>query len=45
MGVCCTKLDSIEHVSSLEDLKFIVKNDINMYAHQHRIMKEDKVIN
>jgi hypothetical protein len=44
MGACCTTLESIDHVSTLSDLKVVIKKDIDFYMNQHKAIKEDAVI-
>ena len=43
MGACCQKLESIEHVNNLYDLRFIVSNDIDLFVLQNKIITDDKV--
>ena len=44
MGNCCQKLDTIDHVNTLDDLKYIIKIDIEMFLKQQKVLTEDKVI-
>jgi hypothetical protein len=44
MGACCTRLESIEHVKTISDLKTVIKKDIDFYFGQHKAMKDDTVI-
>lgn len=43
MGSCCHKLENIDHVNSLNDLRFIVSNDINLYTYQNKLIAEERV--
>ena len=45
MGACCQKLDSIEHVENLDDLRYVVSLDIEMFIKQQRIILNDRVFN
>lgn len=44
MGVCCSRMESIYHVSTISDLKVVVRNDIQFYLDQHKAILEDSVI-
>lgn len=43
MGACCAKLESIEHANSTDDIKYIIKTDIEFYNGQFRRIINDKV--
>ena len=43
MGACCQKLESIDHVYNLYDVKYVVSNDIDLFVLQNRIITDDKV--
>lgn len=43
MGGCCQKLESIDHVESLEDLKYIIQTDLELFKKQNKTLIEDKV--
>jgi hypothetical protein len=43
MGVCCTKLETVEHVDSVEHFKHLVMKDITMFKNHHKHIIEDKV--
>jgi hypothetical protein len=43
MGACCQRLDSIDHVDDLYDLRVIVKTDLDFFMKQHQIITEEKV--
>lgn len=45
MGICCTKLDSIEHANTIIDLNYILKQDRDMFHEQMLIVKNDTVFN
>jgi hypothetical protein len=44
MGACCQKLESVDHVDTIDDLKEVIRNDINLFKTQHKYISEDKVI-
>lgn len=43
MGNCCNKLESIEHVDSIENFKNLVAKDVDMFKTHHMLLVEDKV--
>ena len=43
MGVCCTKLESVDHVESIDDFKQLVSKDMSMFRNHHKLLSEDKV--
>jgi hypothetical protein len=43
MGACCQKLESIDHVFDINDVRYIVTNDIDLFVLQNKIITDDKV--
>jgi hypothetical protein len=43
MGSCCVKLESVEHVDSIEHFKNLVFKDVDMFKTHHKLLLEDKV--
>jgi hypothetical protein len=41
MGNCCDRMENIDHVRTLEDLKIVVRYDIDIIQQQHEVMKND----
>jgi hypothetical protein len=41
MGQCCDRMESIDHVKTLDDLKIILRLDIDMIQQQYEIIKMD----
>lgn len=44
MGVCCTRLDSIEHAHTIEDLNYIINIDKEMFKSQLTLVEQDKIL-
>jgi hypothetical protein len=41
MGNCCDRMESIDHVRTLDDLKIVVDIDIDMIQYQHEVIMND----
>ena len=44
MGFCCSKLDSVEHATSLSEFTFVMSSDRQMFQKQLLILKDDTSI-
>jgi hypothetical protein len=41
MGNCCDRMENIDHVKTLEDLKIVVQLDIDMIQQQFDVIRTD----